>query len=104
MPKFPLVLQNIVPFEITAQWVIFTFMGDLYYLQPWIKKKITRLLRNLVFRDGCVRLLVATKRLYKRVCPSVGPSVSTFFSRRLLSITAPSQPTRLMPGSVSGLV
>ena len=46
MPKFPLVLQNIVPFEITAQWVIFTFMGDLYYLQPWIKKKITRLLRN----------------------------------------------------------
>ena len=30
-------------------------------------------------------------------------SVTTFFSRQFLSITAPAQPTRLMPGSVSGI-
>ena len=40
---------------------------------------------------------------------SVGPSVRRsvrqhLFFRRFLGITAPAQPTRLMPGSVSGLV
>ena len=43
----------------------------------------------------------------RSVGPSVGPSVhqsALFFSHRFLSITAFAQPTRLMLGSVSGLV
>ena len=49
----------------------------------------------------------------KRLCPSVGRSVGRpvgrpvrqhLFFRRFSGITAPAQPTRLMPGSVSGLV
>ena len=60
-------------------------------------------------------LFSCAQQLYKRVCPSVRPSVRRsvrrsvprFFARlfrRFLGITAPAQPTRLMPGSVSGLV
>ena len=35
---------------------------------------------------------------------SVGPSVTTYFQKRENGYTAPAQPPRLMPGSVSGLV
>ena len=57
---------------------------------------------------GNETLLVAYKRLYKRVCPSVGPSVRWSRFRKnnfveFLSITAPAQPYAT-DGRVSGLV
>ena len=45
--------------------------------------------------------LVAAKRLYKRVCPSV---LQHFVQKRENGYTAPAQPPRLMLGSVSSLV
>ena len=48
---------------------------------------------------------VANKRLYNRVCPSVGPSVTRFFQTAefkpkidLTSINAPAQRSRLLAG------
>ena len=82
---------------------------------------------------SAVLFLVATKRLYKRLCPSVGPSVrpsvrpsvgpsvrrsdrpsvppsvrwsvaNAFIKTSEIRVTAPAQQPRLMPGRVSGLV